>query len=113
MRACAAVLGGTVQETAQIVLPRFARNSRLYEATAKNLLRVMVELVGGVESETAHLEFEPSPGKLAVRKGAGNVVELGSIAAFGATRRGFRARRTWRRSSTGSARQPSESGETP
>jgi hypothetical protein len=28
-------------------------------------------------------EFEPDAGRLAVRKGAGNVVELGSIAAFG------------------------------
>lgn len=77
------MLGGTVHETAQLVLPRLVRNSRLYEATAKNLLRIMVELVGGVESETAHQELEPNPGKLAARKAAGNVVELGSIAAFG------------------------------
>jgi hypothetical protein len=59
--------------------------SRLYEATAKNLLRITVELVGGVErpQEKVAGEVEPSPKKLAVRKTAGNVVELGSILAFG------------------------------
>jgi hypothetical protein len=81
IRAGAAILGGAVHETALVVLPRFVRRSRLYEATAKNVLRITIELVGGVESDTA--PDEPTAGKLAVRKGAGNVVELGSIAAFG------------------------------
>jgi len=45
---------------------------------------VTIELVGGVEARTTVAdEYEPDPGRLAVRKGAGNVVELGSIAAFG------------------------------
>ena len=85
LRALAAATGGTVHETAELVLPRLVRRSRLYEATAKNLLRITVELVGGVPRprEDVTGEVEPSPGKLAVRKGAGNVVELGSIFAFG------------------------------
>jgi len=83
IRTVAAALGGTIQETAQLVLPRLVRNSRLYEATAKNVLRITVELVGGVESTVADDEFEPHAGKLAARKAVGNVVELGSIAAFG------------------------------
>jgi hypothetical protein len=84
IRALAALLGGTVHETFQLVLPRVVRASRLYEATAKNLLRVSIELVGGVEARAPTAgEHEPDPGRLAVRKGAGNVVELGSIAAFG------------------------------
>jgi hypothetical protein len=83
-RTIAAVAGGIVHETATLVLPRLVRRSRLYEATAKNLLRITVELVGGVEaSAPTTTEVEPDPGRLAVRKGAGNVVELGSIAAFG------------------------------
>jgi hypothetical protein len=80
VRSLAAVVGGGVHETAELVLPRFVRRSHLYEATAKNLLRVTVELVGGVEQRDAEL---PDAGEVAVRKGAGNVVELGSIAAFG------------------------------
>lgn len=84
VRAIAATLGGAVHETAGLVLPRLVRQSRLYEATAKNVLRVTIELVGGVEAASPpEAEFEPDPGRLAVRKGAGNAVELGSIAAFG------------------------------
>jgi hypothetical protein len=83
-RALAASLGGAVHETATLVLPRFVLRSRLYEATAKNLLRVSIELVGGVSpAEPPTGEYEPDPGRLAVRKGAGNVVELSSILAFG------------------------------
>jgi aconitate hydratase len=85
VRAVAAALGGTLHETAELVLPRLVRKSRFYEATAKNLLRITVELVGGVEREQEALagEVEQSPKKLAVRKTGGNVVELGSILAFG------------------------------
>ena len=85
LRALAALTGGTIHETAELLLPRLVRRSRLYEATAKNLLRITVELVGGVERphEEVADEHEPSPRKLAVRKGAGNAVELGSIFAFG------------------------------
>ncbi len=85
IRAVAASLGGTIHETAELVLPRLVRTSRFYEATAKNLLRISVELVGGVErpSEQVVGEVEASPRKLAVRKAGGNVVELGSILAFG------------------------------
>ncbi|MGH3110836.1 MAG: hypothetical protein ACRDQT_07955, partial [Gaiellaceae bacterium] len=85
VRTVAALVGGTVHETAELLLPRLVRRSRLYEATAKNLLRISVELVGGVDRppEAVAGEFEPSPRKLAVRKGAGNVVEIGSIFAFG------------------------------
>ncbi len=81
LRSLVALAGGAVHETAQLVLPRLVRRSRFYEATAKNLLRVAIELVGRVEgSPTVE---ETAPKELALRKGAGNVVELGSIAAFG------------------------------
>jgi aconitate hydratase A / 2-methylisocitrate dehydratase len=85
VRAIAAAGGGALHETAQLVLPRLVRKSRLYEATAKNLLRITVELVGGVErpAEDVAGEVEQSPTKLAIRKAGGNVVELGSIFAFG------------------------------
>ncbi|MFO7573082.1 MAG: aconitate hydratase [Gaiellaceae bacterium] len=84
-RVVAAVTGGAIHETVELLLPRLVRRSRLYEATAKNLLRITIELVGGVErpGEQTASEFEPSPKKLAVRKATGNVVELGSIFAFG------------------------------
>jgi hypothetical protein len=83
VRSAAAVLGGTLFETGTLVLPRFIRRSRLYEATAKNLLRVAIEGVGGVKGAPSLERSGPTPRELAKRKGAGNVVELGSIAAFG------------------------------
>ena len=85
VRALVAVLGGTAYEASSLVLPRLVRRSRLYEATAKNLLRVTIELVGGVATEHPVDDdaFEADARKLAVRKTTGNVLELGSIAAFG------------------------------
>jgi hypothetical protein len=81
-RAGAAALGGALDEAFALTLPRFVRRSRFYEATAKNLLRVAIELLGGVERPPA-AEPQPRARELAKRKGVGNVVELGSIAAFG------------------------------
>ena len=83
IRSLAAAVGGAVHETASLSLPRFVRRSRLYEATAKNMLRIMVELVGGVDGAPTVEESAPPAGRLATRKTAGNVVELGSIAAVG------------------------------
>jgi hypothetical protein len=83
-RSLFALAGGGVHETAELVLPRLVRRSRLYEATAKNLLRVSIELIGGVDAPAATAdEYEPNAKRLAVRKTAGNTVELASIAAFG------------------------------
>ncbi|HEY7795700.1 MAG TPA: hypothetical protein VIA10_16970 [Gaiellaceae bacterium] len=81
VRSLVGAVAGLVHETAEVVLPRFARRSRLYEATAKNLLRIAIELIGDVERQAP--ASEPEPAELVKRKTAGNVVELGSIAAFG------------------------------
>ncbi|MGH3058558.1 MAG: hypothetical protein ACRDPP_09970 [Gaiellaceae bacterium] len=80
VRATAAALGGLLHESAQVLLPRFVRGSRLYEATAKNALRIAVEAVGGVEPVEPP---EISVADVTKRKAGGNAVELGSIAAFG------------------------------
>src|SRR4051794_25829068 len=83
VRSLVALVGGTLHETAQLVLPRLVRRSRLYEATAKNALRIAIELVGGVEGSPTVEPGALGPRRLAIRKGAGNAVELGSIVAFG------------------------------
>ena len=82
VRMGAAGIGGALHETFQLTLPRVVRRSRFYEATAKNLLRVAIELVGGVEGAPTK-EPQADAVEIAKRKGAGNVVEIGSIAAFG------------------------------
>ncbi len=67
------------------MLPRLVRRSRLYEVTAKNMLRIGIELVGGVEPPAAPqgADAPPTAGNVAIKKAAGNVVEFDSIAAFG------------------------------
>jgi hypothetical protein len=82
VRASAAILAGAIYESAHLLLPRLVRRSRFYEATARNALRIAIELVGGVEGATRE-PSEASAGELAARKVAGNLAELGSIAAFG------------------------------
>ncbi|HEY6075238.1 MAG TPA: hypothetical protein VIV36_00255, partial [Gaiella sp.] len=60
VRTIAALLGGTLHETFVLTLPRIVRSSRLYEATARNLLRMTIELVGGVEARVqVEDEYEP------------------------------------------------------
>src|SRR6478672_2071941 len=83
VRSLVALVGGAVHETAQLLLPRLVRRSRLYEATAKNALRIAIELVGGVEGSPTVEPEALAPRRLAFRKGAGNAVELGTIVAFG------------------------------
>jgi hypothetical protein len=83
IRSLIGAVAGAVHESAQVLLPRVVRQSRLYEASAKNLLRIAIELVGRVEAAPTVEPGAPAAKQLAVRKGAGNVVELGSIAAFG------------------------------
>ena len=75
---------GTIHETAELVL-RGGRTLALLRGDREESPRITVELVGGVERETTEVadEHEASPKKLAVRKVGGNVVELGSILAFG------------------------------
>lgn len=84
IRSLSAALFGGVHEGAQLLLPRLVRRSRLYEVTAKNLLRIAIELVGGVAAEQLPGDASHAPaGRVAVKKGVGNAVEFGSIAAFG------------------------------
>lgn len=83
IRAAFAGLGGATYEAAQLLLPRFVRHSRLYEATAKNALRIAVEFVGDVHAAPSGESEEMSSSRVTAKKAAGNFVELSSIAAFG------------------------------
>jgi hypothetical protein len=80
-RAGAAVTGGLVYETGEVLLPLAVRRSRLYQAVVGRLLRIMIELVGGVEG--VYPTEEMPVRELLVRKTAGNVVELSSFLAVG------------------------------
>ena len=80
-RAGAALTGGLVYETGEVLLPLVVRRSRLYQAIVGRLLRITIELVGGVEGVYPTEEMQVR--ELLVRKTAGNVVELSSFLAVG------------------------------
>ena len=80
-RAGAALTGGLVYETGEVLLPLAVRRSRLYQAIVGRLLRITIELVGGVEGVYPTEEMQVR--ELLVRKTAGNVIELSSFLAVG------------------------------
>ena len=80
LRATAALGGGALAETARLVLPQVVRDSRSYQATVGRLLRIVIELVGGVEGV---YKDDMPVSEMAVRKTAGNVIELGGVLAAG------------------------------
>jgi hypothetical protein len=81
LRAYAAGLGGAVHQISVLLLPGWVRGSRLYRATFERVLRITVELVGGVQGVFPMDEMPIR--ELATRKVAGNAVELLSFAAVG------------------------------
>ena len=80
-RARAALTGGLVYEASEVVLPLAVRRSKLYQAIVGRLLRITIELVGGVEGVYPAQEMPVR--ELLVRKTAGNAVELSSFVAVG------------------------------
>ncbi len=81
LRALAAGLGGLLYEAAEVLLPTWVRSSRLYQAVVARFLRITVELVGGVRGVLPPDALNAR--ELAVRKAAGNVIEVASFLAFG------------------------------
>jgi len=81
VRAGAALVGGLLNETSNLLLPRELRRSRLYQATVAQLLRITVEMVGDVQGvfpgETIPVQ------ELFIRKSAGNVIEVAGFLAVG------------------------------
>ena len=80
-RAEAALAGGFVYEVSEVVLPDAVRRSKLYQAIVGRLLRITIELVGGVEG--VYPAEEMPARELLVRKTAGNAVEIASFLAVG------------------------------
>ena len=71
-RAGAALTGGLVYETGEVLLPLAVRRSKLYQAVVGRLLRITIELVGGVDGVYPTEELRAR--ELLVRKTAGNAI---------------------------------------
>lgn len=81
LRASAAVAGGLLAETANVIVPHSLRRSKLYQATFDRLLRVVIELIGDVPN--VYPDNGMTAGELATRKAAGNVVEVAGVLTMG------------------------------
>jgi hypothetical protein len=81
VRAVASSVGGLIYEATEVLLPGWLRRSRLYQAIVATLLRITVELVGGVTDVLPPDDIGVE--ELAVRKTAGGVIELASFMAVG------------------------------
>lgn len=81
VRTAAVGAGGLVHETSGMILPPPIRRSQLYQSTIGRLLRIVIEFVGGVPREESAEEMNVQD--LAVRKLAGNAVEVASVVAVG------------------------------
>ena len=80
-RAGAALVGGLAYEASEVALPLVVRRSRLYQTVLGRLLRITIELVGGVRGVYPTEEIPAR--ELLVRKTAGNIFELSSFLAVG------------------------------
>ncbi len=83
VRSAAALAGGLARELGGIALPAALRRTRLYQNLVEDTLRFLIEQVGEVEGAY------PPEGRLAedfaVRRAAGNGIELAGVLAFRAS----------------------------
>lgn len=71
IRALAASAGGLVYESAEVLLPGWLRRSRFYQGLIADLLRIVIELVGGVSGVLPPRDIGVQ--ELAMRKAAGGL----------------------------------------
>jgi len=81
LRALAASIGGLVYEATEVLLPSWLRRSRLYRATVAGLLRIMIELVGGVSGVLPPDDVDA--GEFAMRKAVGTGIEMAGLLTMG------------------------------
>jgi hypothetical protein len=81
IRAIAVILGGTIYEATEVLLPGWLRGTRLYRAIVAGLLRIAIELMGGAKDILPRDEVEV--GEFAARKAAGTGIELLGLLTMG------------------------------
>src|SRR5690349_5655954 len=70
VRALAAAVGGLAYQASEVLLPSSLRGTKLYQATVARMLRITVEMVGGVHGA---MPADTVPVReMALRKVAGN-----------------------------------------
>ena len=80
VRGLAGVLGGTLRESAALLLPQAFRNAKTYRIFVGQMLDFMAEDMGGAPSSQASADDRVE--NYIARKTVGNFVELASLATF-------------------------------
>lgn len=80
VRAVTALAAGLLRESSEITLPPAFRRTRLYQSIVEQTLRFLIEKVGRVEG--AYASGAELPGDFLVRRGAGNGIDVLSLAVF-------------------------------
>ena len=81
LRALAVLLGGSVYEITEALLPGWFRESRLYQAVAAGLLRITIELVGGAKGLLPRHTIDVQ--EFTLRKAAGTGIEMAGLLTVG------------------------------
>ena len=80
IRSTGALAGGLAREVSEVVLPSSFRKTKLYRSLVDVTLRFVLEQVGRVHQSS---DVEPSlPSDFALRKSAGNGIEMAGILLF-------------------------------
>ena len=83
LRSTAGMLGGTLRESAAVLLPDAVRNAKTYQVFVGQMLDFMAENVGGVErSARPGGELAPNVDQFVARKTVGNFIDVASLATF-------------------------------
>jgi hypothetical protein len=80
LRATTAVVGGTINESAALLVPQAFRSSKSYEVFVQQMLDFMVNDVGGVEKEGEESEQEIE--SFVARKAVGSFIDLAGMATL-------------------------------
>ncbi len=81
LRSTAGVVGGTLRESATMLLPQMFRNAKTYQTFVGQMLDFMAEDMGGVE-RSRHPGVDAKVENYVARKTVGNFVELASLATI-------------------------------
>ena len=80
IRGTAGVVGGTLRESAAILVPQSFRNAKTYQVFIGQMLDFMAEDMAGVDRE--HRPGPPRVENFVARKTVGNFVDLATLATF-------------------------------
>ncbi|MBC8354037.1 MAG: hypothetical protein H8E66_18745 [Planctomycetes bacterium] len=82
LRATSAVVGGTLTESAALLVPQAFRSSKSYEVFVQQMLDLMVQDVGGIEDVNKEKAEDDGVEGFVARKAVGSFIDLAGMATL-------------------------------